>query len=67
MSSPGLDTPCRSISDLKRQLRGERIMAMLAQHEAETAGCDTAAAHHERAIEKLDVRLRAIDEAEAWR
>ena len=55
--------PTRSLAEYRHKLRGERIMLLLAQLEAETAGEDEIAAGCLRRIADIDVQLRAIDEA----
>lgn len=58
-----LNDPPKGLAEYRQKLRGERIMALLSQMEAETAGCDTVAEHHAREIARIDARLREIEGA----
>jgi hypothetical protein len=62
-TSPYLQRPCRSLSELRQQLRGRRIMLLSAQMEFEAAGNKPAAAHCLRQIADIEAQLRGIDEA----
>lgn len=55
--------PCRSLADYRTELRGERIMLLLTQLQAETAGDDAEAADCIRRLRVVDARLREIEEA----
>jgi len=53
--------PCRSLAELRIELRTERYSAMALQAKAETASMDALAEHFARRIEDIDARLREID------
>ena len=59
--SPCLDAPRRSLDDLQRQLRGERIMLLSSQMQYEAAGDKAAAEHCLRRIAGIEARLRVIE------
>ena len=62
-TSPYLQHPCRSLNELRQQLRGRRIMLLSAQMEFEAAGNKSAAAHCLRKIADIEAQLRGIDKA----
>ena len=62
-TSPYLQRPCRTLSEVQRQLRGRRIMLLSAQMEFEAAGNKPAAAHCLRQIADVEARLRGIEHA----
>lgn len=62
-TSQCLNTPPLSLAERRLKLRGERIMLLLAQLEAETAGEDDVAADCLRRIADVEGKLRAIDGA----
>jgi len=61
--SPYLDAPRRSLGDLQRQLRGERIMLLSSQMQYETEGNKAAAEHCLRRIADIEARLRTAERA----
>jgi len=55
--------PRRSLAEVEHGLRGEQIMLLLRQLEAETAGDDDIAEDCLRQIGDIEGKLRAIDAA----